>query len=760
MLNPKIVEELRQIESRVRAEGRLPTADKLQQYYASFVDRFGPDRLKSMDGEVLLVQMHGLYRDNRNTMVYWLEFKDDEEFPYIFGSISGGSSLKYGVYPSAETGQWMARGEGNKPAPVSLEQAIAIARQHRDQLLAGCALLADLPTDADDAAYLRLQASMNRAAPDVSATAWGHKYFSLISPEKLDNYHVERYQRFHLVRLLQQPPEEVGRYVSAGIYVRVARSLEMSLNHLAILLNERSPQLYRHWQFQSVVGNGVRTEQAWDIMRDQNCLAVGWEGLGALDDITGKRSDKGTLGERLKAIGVEDPHLRNDLYDFLIDLQPADTVAVAIGDTIVGVAEVTGTYYFESSAKLPHRRPVRWLSHERWQTRETMSRGALLRRPQRMAMPAAMEQHILEAEKLPDPPVPGMPQALTRNLTGTAGDIQSILERKGQVILYGPPGTGKTHWAEMTATELAARHAFGRRYDDLTADERSQVFGAATSFVRLCSFHPAYGYEEFLEGYRPTEVNGSMHFVLRDGIFKQLCTQAEAQPEHNFYLVIDEINRGDIPRIFGELLTLLEKNKRGKTAILPLSGEPFTVPENLYIIGTMNTADRSIALLDAALRRRFGFLELLPEIGVLADAFVRGLPLAAWLRELNRRILEHVGRDARNLQIGHAYLLDKGRPVTEFAHFSRIVREDIIPLLEEYCYEDYERLERILGTSLVDVNAQQVRASIFTAGSEDDLIRALLEPTPELATAERTNGSSIDVGNDDGEGQDAAEDEA
>ena len=163
------------------------------------------------------------------------------------------------------------------------------------------------------------------------------------------------------------------------------------------------------------------------------------------------------------------------------------------------------------------------------------------------------------------------------------------------------------------------------RYDEAVSSVRGMGKAIATAILVVMFpnkfgvwnsvSHPAYGYEDFLEGYRPTEINGSMHFVLRDGIFKQLCAQAKAQPEHNFYLIVDEINRGDIPRIFGELLTLLEKNKRGKTAILPLSGEPFTVPENLYVIGTMNTADRSIALLDAALRRRFGFLELLPEVG-------------------------------------------------------------------------------------------------------------------------------------------------
>jgi len=132
------------------------------------------------------------------------------------------------------------------------------------------------------------------------------------------------------------------------------------------------------------------------------------------------------------------------------------------------------------------------------------------------------------------------------------------------------------------------------------------------------------------------------------------------------------------------LLTVLEKNKRGKPIQLPLTGKPFRVPGNVFVIGTMNTADRSIALLDTALRRRFGFIELMPDIDVLGDAAIGGIPLGPWLKALNERICEYVGRDARNLQIGHSYLLEDEHPLGEYAMFVRVVQEDILPLLEEY----------------------------------------------------------------------------
>src|SRR5262249_16889612 len=155
-------------------------------------------------------------------------------------------------------------------------------------------------------------------------------------------------------------------------------------------------------------------------------------------------------------------------------------------------------------------------------------------------------------------------------------------------------------------------------------------------------------------------------------------------------------------------------DKRGVAVNLPVSGDRFMVPPNLYVIGTMNTADRSIALLDTALRRRFGFVELMPDTAMFGSMSIEGsIPIGPWLDALNDRIREHLGRDARNLQIGHAYLLEAGKPVTEFSRFMRILADDIIPLLEEYCYENYEALTKILGTDMVDETKQRIRAELF-----------------------------------------------
>lgn len=178
--------------------------------------------------------------------------------------------------------------------------------------------------------------------------------------------------------------------------------------------------------------------------------------------------------------------------------------------------------------------------------------------------------------------------------------------------------------------------------------------------------------------------------------------------------------------------------------MLPLTGKPLSVPDNVYVIGTMNTADRSIALLDTALRRRFGFIELMPDIEVFGNAAVDSIPLGPWLEALNERIFQFVGRDARNLQLGHAYLLKGEHPIGDFATFARVVQEDIFPLLEEYCYEDYTKLEHILGPKLVDSKKQQFRQELFELTYKDELITALLAIAPEITTSRQAIASEVE----------------
>lgn len=223
--------------------------------------------------------------------------------------------------------------------------------------------------------------------------------------------------------------------------------------------------------------------------------------------------------------------------------------------------------------------------------------------------------------------------------------------------------------------------------------------------VTHVTFHPTYSYEDFVEGYRPVpSTNGQLNLELKPGSFKRVCDAARANSGRDYLVIIDEINRANLPKVFGELITILERDKRGREVTLQNGGQ-FSVPANVFLIGTMNTADRSIRLLDAAFRRRFAFIECMPDLEPLRGHSVGPLPLDKFLETLNARIREKVGREK---QIGQSYLLPNGKPIQTEEEFARHFRFEILPLLQEYAYDDYRQLRYFLGDGLVDEERQKM----------------------------------------------------
>ncbi len=226
------------------------------------------------------------------------------------------------------------------------------------------------------------------------------------------------------------------------------------------------------------------------------------------------------------------------------------------------------------------------------------------------------------------------------------------------------------------------------------------------------TFHQAYGYEDFVEGIRPVidKKTGNVKYEVVPGVFKRICQRAKDDPGQQYAIFIDEINRGNIANIFGELITLLETDKRviygqdglpksgiGMTLTLPYSGEQFGVPVNLDVFGTMNTADRSIRLLDTALRRRFQFKELMPDASLIKGSQNNGhiedgedgtINLRALLEAINNRIHFLLSRD---MTIGHSYLIN----VRDFSELKNVLLSRIIPLLQEYFYDDWHRIQLV-----------------------------------------------------------------
>jgi len=248
--------------------------------------------------------------------------------------------------------------------------------------------------------------------------------------------------------------------------------------------------------------------------------------------------------------------------------------------------------------------------------------------------------------------------------------VEALEKGMRQAVFYGPPGTGKTHIARHLAHHLAT----------------------SPDHVEITQFHPAYSYEDFVEGLRPERGDGgTLHYAVRKGVFSKLCDRASEVPTETFVLVIDEMNRADLAAVFGELLLLLEY-RDAVSATLPYSQERFSVPRNVIVLGTMNTADRSLALLDFALRRRFHAFPLLPSDDVLGRwAESRQVADADLALDVFRLIRDRIGRDSP-VSPGHSYWMVEG---IDASAAQRIWEYQLRPYLAEYWFERPTELDQL-----------------------------------------------------------------
>jgi hypothetical protein len=383
------------------------------------------------------------------------------------------------------------------------------------------------------------------------------------------------------------------------------------------------------------------------------------------------------------------PKLDDWRQDFLYEMQVGDLVLAATEQTNqFRVGEIMSTAQHDPERPTGrHWRTIQWRD-------QTIDSSEL----------AELEEDPVDA--LDDEALPKAVSALLFPAKGPTAPDKLMQNKPTNLILFGPPGTGKTYVTAQHAVSICqgrplAQLAAEDYRDRLMADYRKLCAAGNIAFV---TFHQTYDYTDFVEGLRPqVTTDKRMTYELVPGVLRRLAALAtsEQRQGEQFVIIIDEINRGNVSKILGELITLIESDKRlkAKNALevtLPISGDTFGLPLNLHLIGTMNTADRSIALIDTALRRRFDFIAMDPKPEVLdSDTYVGDVKPSDFLRSLNTK-LAGVFRD-REHAIGHAWFMPDGDKPSTQEQVLKAFKEKVVPTLTEWLWDDPEKLREILG---------------------------------------------------------------
>lgn len=425
--------------------------------------------------------------------------------------------------------------------------------------------------------------------------------------------------------------------------------------------------------------------QKWDEFYAQGIMGLNWSELGDLRAY----ADREAMRLRMKELYQQDSAMTNAAlatWQFCHDIHVGDVIFVKKGRSeILGRGIVEANYEFdETRTDYKHIHRMKWTHKGSWQperqlplktltdcTSSAEAINALFTEPETRSD----DEHMGNAEY----PSYTMNDFLKEVYMTEAkyNRLAAVLRKKKNIILQGAPGVGKTYAAKRLAYSM-----MGEKNDDR---------------IELVQFHQSYSYEDFVMGYKPVGDG----FALKYGIFYRFCQKAANHPEQDYFFIIDEINRGNLSKIFGELLMLIEADYRDTKVTLAYNGLPFSVPKQLHIIGMMNTADRSLAMIDYALRRRFSFFDMEP--GFDSEGFLRYQrelhnetfdALIDRIKELNRDIAQDKSL-GKGFCIGHSYFcnVDNATACTE-EWMQDVVDFDVLPMLREYWFDDAEKLRR------------------------------------------------------------------
>ena len=450
----------------------------------------------------------------------------------------------------------------------------------------------------------------------------------------------------------------------------------------ANILGDAHVDTVRYWLY--APGEGA---SMWDDFYSRGVMGLGWHELGNLADYETKEDVRLRLKE-IRGGGSSQKNAAHAVWQFAHDVKPGDIVFAKQGRAkILGRGIVTGGYAYDAeNGDYPNLREVTWTHKGEWTCDKMLAMKTLTDVTDYTDFVAKVSSFFEDDDEADDfveddivgeYPAYGKDDFLAEAYMSEAtyDALASVLRVKKNVILQGAPGVGKTFMAKRLA------------YSIMGVKDSSRV--------ELIQFHQSYSYEDFIMGYRPNE-NG---FELKTGAFYDFCKRAADDGDNEYFFIIDEVNRGNLSKIFGELFMLIEPDKRGLGMRLLYSNERFTVPSNVYLIGTMNTADRSLALMDFALRRRFAFFELEPgfdtpgfrqyQKSLASPVFDK---LVSCVRQLNDAIAsdESLGRGYR---IGHSFFcgLDAEDPSLG-SRLAGIVDYELVPLLREYWFDEPDKV--------------------------------------------------------------------
>jgi len=435
--------------------------------------------------------------------------------------------------------------------------------------------------------------------------------------------------------------------------------------------------------------------EMWDNFYENGVMAIAREYIGDLSQYTSRTEMRQAMKEHYEKYPDSTVRATNfkfaslETWQFVHDIKPGDIIIAKRGQhEIIGRGIVESDYYHDSAYDDAYQnlRRVKWTHKGSWAHPEGSAITKVLTDitpyTEYVTLLNALFEDDDEMQIELDEPVMAYPAYTADNflsevyMQGEDYDtLVALTLSKKNIILQGAPGVGKTYAAKRLAYSIMGVKDPGR--------------------VMMIQFHQSYSYEDFIEGYRPC----SSGFELKKGAFYQFCKKAEIDSENKYFFIIDEINRGNLSKIFGELFMLIESDKRKIQLQLLYSGEKFAVPENVYIIGMMNTADRSLAMLDYALRRRFAFYEMRP--GFDTDGFRRYQALLG-NENFDRLIVQVESLNAAiasdpslgdGFCIGHSYFCHLATEKVTDRSLSAIVEYELIPLLKEYWFDEPTRVK-------------------------------------------------------------------